>query len=132
MFSKLEEFVKKMYGSKLLNQVEIQRIIVKAVELQLISTPNLQIVEPISSEKLLDIIKKISTHNYNEKNTLPPMDDNSNIEFQKLEKVINAFIQYEKKRIEPKTMSFKLIFIIMICILGIPLILYLNYTPIPY
>ena len=60
MFSKLEEFVKKMYGSKLLNQVEIQRIIVKAVELQLISTPNLQIVEPISSEKLLDIIKKIS------------------------------------------------------------------------
>ena len=65
MFSKLEEFVKKMYGSKLLNQVEIQRIIVKAVELQLILTPNLQIVEPISSEKLLDIIKKISTHNYN-------------------------------------------------------------------
>lgn len=132
MFSKLEEFVKKMYGSKLLNQVEIQRIIVKAVELQLISTPNLQIVEPISSEKLLNIIKKISINSYNEKNTLPPMDDNSNIEFQKLEKVINAFIQYEKKRIEPKTMSFKLIFIVMICILSIPLILYLNYTPIPY
>lgn len=131
MFLKLEEFVRKMYGNKLLNQVEIQRIIVKATELQLIPTPNLQIIEPISSEKLLDIIKKISANNYNEKNELLLIDD-VDIKFQKLEKVIDAFIKYEKKRMDLKTISFKPIFITVVCILSMPLILYLNYTPIPY
>ena len=151
MFSELREYALRKYGAKLLNTNEAQNIINKAVELKILSLPNVQLSSQMTTNELLTTIKTLENKEGNKasldgikedkitnigqtevnisKNSLADRPEN----VEKLEKVLSAFLEYEKLRLNRKRRSFKWIPITILSTITVAsAFLYFNYTPPPY
>ena len=151
MFSELREYALRKYGAKLLNTNEAQNIINKAVELKILSVSNVQLSSQMTTNELLTTIKTLENKEGNKasldgikedkitnigqtevnisKNSLSDRPEN----VEKLEKVLSAFLEYEKLRLNRKRRSFKWIPITILSTITVAsAFLYFNYTPPPY
>lgn len=158
MFDRLDsidEFAQSLYGDRQLNQGEVHRILVKAQDLKLISSPNIPVMSPINTKELLEIIKQASkdTRSINNETKatssesftkmnlqaanlkVSPSDlnpSNKTANLVKLEKVLDAFLKYEKQRINKKTSKYRTSGILLTIFVISAIIAYICYTPAPY
>ncbi|ORD96160.1 hypothetical protein A0H76_1072 [Hepatospora eriocheir] len=125
----LQEYIYKNYGTKQLQQNDIQKVIRYAVDLNLIKELDINIVPPIGTSDLYNKIIECKKNKESLVTITTPLDSRLT-DVQKVEKIMKTFLKYEETRRSKRTVNGWLVSIILSLIISI--YLHRNYIREPF